>query len=97
MGLSEVQVNSTQEIIRILRAAQERRQVAETKMNRASSRSHCLFTLKVLSKEKVADGVIEREGKLHLVDLAGSECAKSTGSRLNLLVFERAKTSTNLF
>ena len=71
MGLSEMKVNSTKEIINIIQKAQERRQVAETKMNRASSRSHCLFTLRVISKEKVKDGVIEREGKLHLVDLAG--------------------------
>ena len=91
MGLSEVQVNSTQEIIRVLKAAQERRQVAETKMNRASSRSHCLFTLKVVSKEKVADGVIEREGKLHLVDLAGSECAKSTGESVKSARFRESQ------
>ena len=60
-------------------------------MNRASSRSHCLFTLKVLSKEKVADGVIEREGKLHLVDLAGSECAKSTGESVKSARFRESQ------
>ena len=46
-------------------------------MNKASSRSHCLFTLSVHSVEKVDEGTIERNGKLHLVDLAGSECAKN--------------------
>jgi kinesin family protein 11 len=80
MGLSEKSVTSTKEIIEVIQKAQVRRQVAETKMNKASSRSHCLFTLRVRSKEKVDDGFIEREGKLHLVDLAGSECAKTTGA-----------------
>jgi kinesin family protein 11 len=80
MGLTEKRVTSTEEITTVISSAQQRRQVAETKMNRASSRSHCLFTLRVKSKEKVADGIVEREGKLHLVDLAGSECAKSTGA-----------------
>jgi hypothetical protein len=51
-------------------------------MNKQSSRSHCLFTLKVHSKKVVAaDGsVMECTGKLHLVDLAGSECAKTAGT-----------------
>ena len=91
MGLSEMKVNSTKEIINIIQKAQERRQVAETKMNRASSRSHCLFTLRVISKEKVKDGVIEREGKLHLVDLAGSECAKSTGESVKSARFRESQ------
>ena len=47
-------------------------------MNQQSSRSHCIFTLKVQAKRKVGDGsVLEVSGKLHCVDLAGSECAKS--------------------
>lgn len=40
-------------------------------MNPASSRSHCIFTIAIESKD-LANDVI-RTSKLHLVDLAGSE------------------------
>lgn len=61
-----------------MRKAQDQRQVGETNMNKQSSRSHCIFTLKVQAKRKVGDGsLLEVSGKLHCVDLAGSECAKS--------------------
>ncbi len=61
-----------------MRRAQNYRQVGETSMNKQSSRSHCIFTLKVQAKRKIGDGsVLEISGKLHCVDLAGSECAKS--------------------
>ena len=62
-----------------MRVAQQQRQVGETNMNKSSSRSHCIFTLKVHAKKKVPGGnsILEVNGKLHCVDLAGSECAKS--------------------
>jgi len=84
-GLSEFPVTSTTEVLEILRHAQARRRVGETKMNKFSSRSHCLFSLSVTSKEVVDSGRIERRGKLHLVDLAGSECAKTTGAEAGRL------------
>ena len=68
----------------------------QNKMNRASSRSLFIYSEGPF-KEKVADGVIEREGKLHLVDLAVLSALNLPESQLNLLVFEKAKTSTNLF
>ncbi len=80
MGLSKKDVNSSAEVLTTLRAAQARRQTGETKMNKNSSRSHCLFTLEVRSKELTAEGLVERRGKIHMVDLAGSECAKTTGA-----------------
>jgi kinesin family protein 11 len=61
-----------------MRVAQQQRQVGETNMNKNSSRSHCIFTMRVDAKRKLGDGsVLEVSGKLHCVDLAGSECAKS--------------------
>ena len=57
-----------------------KRQVGETKMNKQSSRSHCVFTMCVTSQQLLTDGSrLECAGKLHMVDLAGSECAKSAG------------------
>ncbi|CAJ1375836.1 unnamed protein product [Effrenium voratum] len=75
-GLSEVEVHSMQDILEVVRRAQEKRRVAETRVNARSSRSHSIFTMKVRCRRAVAGGELENLGKLHLVDLAGSECAK---------------------
>ncbi|ERE91260.1 kinesin-like protein KIF6-like protein [Cricetulus griseus] len=46
-------------------------------MNQASTRSHCIFTIHLTSKEPGSATV--RHAKLHLVDLAGSERVAKTG------------------
>ena len=47
-------------------------------MNKLSSRSHCIFTIRVQTKRILEDGSeFNVNGKLHLVDLAGSECSKT--------------------
>ncbi|XP_006107047.1 kinesin-like protein KIF6 [Myotis lucifugus] len=51
--------------------------IAETPMNQASTRSHCIFTIHLSSKEPGSATV--RHAKLHLVDLAGSERVAKTG------------------
>lgn len=61
------------------------RHVAETAMNRESSRSHCVFTLFIQSRK--LDGAIldVREARFNLVDLAGSErqqFSNTAGARL---------------
>ena len=76
-GLSQHEVLSVEDVIQQLHSAQQKRAVGETKMNKKSSRSHCLFTILVSAKVKYPEGVMEVKGKLHLVDLAGSECAKT--------------------
>ena len=53
VGLSKKKINKAEEIINILHAAQRKRQVAETEMNKFSSRSHCLFTLTIKTTEQV--------------------------------------------
>eukprot|EP00435_Cladocopium_sp_Y103_P043218 s339_g12.t1 len=78
-GLSEVEVQSMEDILEVVRRAQEKRRVAETRVNARSSRSHSIFTMKVKCQRAVAGGELENQGKLHLVDLAGSECAKKGG------------------
>jgi len=78
-GLSEVEVQSMDDILEVVRRAQEKRRVAETRVNARSSRSHSIFTMKVRCQRAVAGGELENQGKLHLVDLAGSECAKKGG------------------
>uniref|UniRef100_A0A7S4AY98 Kinesin-like protein n=1 Tax=Chrysotila carterae TaxID=13221 RepID=A0A7S4AY98_CHRCT len=49
------------------------KRMAETRMNAASSRSHCLFTLTVQQLERGTTDSVVAEGRLTLVDLAGSE------------------------
>eukprot|EP00439_Symbiodinium_sp_Y106_P003211 s87_g1.t1 len=78
-GLSEVEVHNMDDILEVVRRAQEKRRVAETRVNARSSRSHSIFTMKVRCQRRVAGGELENQGKLHLVDLAGSECAKKGG------------------
>ena len=96
-GLTRQTVESVEDVIRILTDAQERRSVGETKMNKSSSRSHCIFTLQVDSKEQADGGfVMTRTGKLHMVDLAGSECAKSAGTEDAKQERERKNINTSL-
>merc|ERR1719367_2200541 len=64
------------------------RVVAETPMNDASTRSHCLFIIWVDSMKAGSDVV--RRSKLHLVDLAGSERVSKTGVEGKLLTEAKA-------
>jgi hypothetical protein len=97
-GLIEREVSCVADVLAVIHGAQDKRRIGETKMNKASSRSHCLFTLVVESKEKTDGGgfVMSRTGKLHLVDLAGSECAKSAGTEDAKQERERKNINTSL-
>jgi hypothetical protein len=97
-NLSEKVVETAEDVHNLMKLAQERRRIGETKMNKASSRSHCLFTLKVHAK-KIVDStgaVMECMGKLHMVDLAGSECAKTAGQEDPKLERERKNINQSL-
>ncbi|BEJ15730.1 hypothetical protein CspHIS471_0503350 [Cutaneotrichosporon sp. HIS471] len=75
-GVEEAGVRDLNDGLAILRKGSQRRQVAETKLNTESSRSHSIFTLTVHVKETSGDKAGEdmlRIGKFNLVDLAGSE------------------------
>ncbi len=79
-GLREEEVTSADEVVNLLQKCDEKRRTEATKMNDASSRSHCLFSITVNAREIMGNGmVMERTGRLHLVDLAGSESAKTAG------------------
>jgi len=80
-GLTQKEVMNADDVLTIMKKAQQQRKIGETEMNKHSSRSHCIFTVKINAKKELVDGsVLEVHGKLHLVDLAGSECAKSARS-----------------
>jgi kinesin family protein 6/9 len=63
------------------------RKVAETPMNKRSSRSHAVFTIYLTSKPK--DSPVTVQSKLHLVDLAGSE--RVAKSKVKGSVLQEAK------
>lgn len=81
-GLSEHVAESCSDVLRLMKQAQQSRRISETQMNKLSSRSHCIFTMKVTCTQVLQTGdgsssLQQSEGKLHLVDLAGSESAKT--------------------
>ena len=77
-NLKAEEVNSGVTISNLLKRATKNRAVAATNMNERSSRSHCVFILKITgSNSKTGETCI---GCLNLVDLAGSERLKSSGS-----------------
>ena len=81
-NLEEALVQSTDEVLGVLNRAMSHRRVAETKLNKESSRSHCVFTITIHTKEAAPGGEdVIRTGKLHLVDLAGSESVGRSGAR----------------
>lgn len=57
------------------------RTTGQTKLNAESSRSHCVFVMRVECRTTLASGVAQVQyGTMHLVDLAGSERIKLTGT-----------------
>ncbi|KAG5363326.1 Kinesin-like protein bimC [Yarrowia sp. B02] len=80
-GLEEAYVRSCTEAMDVLQEGFTRRQVAATKCNDMSSRSHSVLTITLSQKEYTADGQeYLRTGKLNLVDLAGSENVGRSGA-----------------
>jgi kinesin family protein 11 len=81
-NLEEITVLNAGDIFEILQKGILQRQTAETMMNKSSSRSHSIFTMKIMIKEYNVDGEeVVRHGQLNLVDLAGSECIGRSGAK----------------
>jgi hypothetical protein len=81
--LSVIPVTSPEEVITVVQMGLKLRATHETKMNAVSSRSHTVFTITIVQKDRASQE--ETTGMLNLVDLAGSERLKkseSEGSRL---------------
>ncbi|XP_022869345.1 kinesin-like protein KIN-12E isoform X2 [Olea europaea var. sylvestris] len=90
-NLNEVEVTSARDVIQQLIQGSANRKVAATNMNRASSRSHSVFTCIIESKWESQGITHHRFARLNLVDLAGSERQKSSGAE-----GERLKEATNI-
>ncbi|KAG4972128.1 hypothetical protein JHK84_038207 [Glycine max] len=90
-NLTETEVTYAREVIQLLIQGAANRKVAATNMNRASSRSHSVFTC-IIESQWESQGVTHfRYARLNLVDLAGSERQKSSGAE-----GERLKEATNI-
>ncbi|XP_078383782.1 uncharacterized protein LOC144666254 isoform X2 [Oculina patagonica] len=81
-NLKTVKVTTYNQVYRLWKKATRNRAVAATKCNEQSSRSHCIFILKLVG-EKTDE---KFQGTLNLIDLAGFERLTqsfSTGERLD--------------
>ncbi|KAJ8462212.1 hypothetical protein ONZ45_g18018 [Pleurotus djamor] len=80
-GLEETSVKDCKDALAILTKGSQRRQIAATKFNDHSSRSHSIFSITVHIKEAPSVGNhLLKVGKLNLVDLAGSENIGRSGA-----------------
>ncbi|XP_068544064.1 kinesin-like protein KIF20B isoform X3 [Anas acuta] len=83
--LQWVQISDSREAFRLLKLGLKHQSIASTKLNTSSSRSHSIFTVKVLKIEDFETPRVTRVNELSLCDLAGSErCTKTRneGDRL---------------
>jgi kinesin family protein C1 len=76
--LTVVDVTSISEVSSLLRRAAQSRSVGRTQMNEESSRSHCVFTLRIFGVNEGTDQQVQ--GVLNLIDLAGSERLNKSGA-----------------
>ncbi|KAM7474929.1 hypothetical protein LguiB_022172 [Lonicera macranthoides] len=90
-NLSEFEVQTVGDILRLLSEGSSNRKVAATNMNRESSRSHSVFTCVIESKWEKDSTSNLRFARLNLVDLAGSERQKTSGAE-----GERLKEAANI-
>ncbi|XP_061526404.1 kinesin-like protein KIF23 isoform X2 [Phycodurus eques] len=91
-GCTEVEVKSTEEAFDVFWKGQKKRRIANTQLNRESSRSHSVFTLKLVQAPLDADGdhILQDKNQVNvsqlcLVDLAGSERTSRTRAEGNRL------------
>ncbi|KAI1301964.1 kinesin-like nuclear fusion protein [Mortierella claussenii] len=73
-----VMLTSPERVAALLKKAAHNRSVGSTQMNERSSRSHCVFTLRLSGKNSITEEA--SEGVLNLIDLAGSERLSQSGA-----------------
>eukprot|EP00929_Paragymnodinium_shiwhaense_P076229 TRINITY_DN3914_c0_g4_i2.p1 TRINITY_DN3914_c0_g4~~TRINITY_DN3914_c0_g4_i2.p1 ORF type:complete len:1054 (+),score=362.37 TRINITY_DN3914_c0_g4_i2:145-3306(+) len=76
-GLTELQVNTVEEVLKSMKEAQANRTVMQTDMNSESSRSHSIVQVKTTMLDRRDKR--EYHGKINLIDLAGSENVAKSG------------------
>jgi len=76
-GLTETDVCSVDDVLKLMKEAQSNRTVMATDMNEESSRSHSIVQVKTVASFKKDSR--EYVGKINLIDLAGSENVNKSG------------------
>lgn len=77
--LSMIPVTTFEEVMSIISMGLRVRATHETKMNAQSSRSHTIFSINIIQRDKATSHSLS--SMLHLVDLAGSERLKKSESQ----------------
>ncbi|XP_044070074.1 kinesin-like protein KIF20B isoform X2 [Siniperca chuatsi] len=80
-----VQVNSAEEAYKVMKLGKKNQSFSSTRLNQLSSRSHSIFSIRILRIEDIGTLRVHAVSELCLCDLAGSErCAKTQnqGERL---------------
>ncbi|XP_041646285.1 kinesin-like protein KIF20B [Cheilinus undulatus] len=83
--LGWVQVNSAEEAFKVMKIGKKNQSFSSTRLNQLSSRSHSIFSIRILRIEDIGAPRVHTVSELCLCDLAGSErCAKTQnkGERL---------------
>ena len=81
-GITEVNVNNSNDMLRILKRGNRNRTQEATGANETSSRSHAILQVAIEYKDKNSGIDFEiKYSKLSLIDLAGSERASATQNR----------------
>lgn len=90
-GLKEICVQNADEAYKLLTIGKRNLQTACTKLNHQSSRSHCIFNIKIIRVVDKAKPRMARVSMLSFCDLAGSERSAKTQS-----VGDRLKEAGNI-
>jgi kinesin family protein C2/C3 len=91
-GLTEIPASSPDLVLELLNRGRQRRVVSNNSVNEQSSRSHCIFIVKVSSEHNANGSVVSSHGQLVLVDLAGSERSKRTAETASETQMREAKS-----
>ena len=90
-GLREVEVATAEEAWQLVQIGRENQHIAATRLNRASSRSHSIFMLRLIQVVDVDQPKFARVASLSFCDLAGSERSTAAGG-----CNERVKEAGNI-
>eukprot|EP01084_Bolivina_argentea_P269475 458020_1 len=82
-NITEITVKNVSELINLFALAKNNRQIAATRMSAVSSRSHMIYMLELIQKNRVNGNSLV--SKIKFCDLCGSERIKKTGATGQLL------------